>query len=578
MPTRRLIWIILSIAFSAAVASARADETSTRFCIVPVKGATANVAFAGMVDRLTHWAFRVPGVPAPVFVADIAGDWTIDANRRRVPYTRPDAPRWFTQGGHVILGKGGLAVGRAGNEYISKVFQRTLVYDGDWFGWFRWRQSTPGGLANIKDGDIRMPSGGSPNSHVYDLPTLGRTLIDGAEGLFLFDGNGLAPVLNGRREIYGEIRHVYDLSAIGRVLIVAQHGVYEVTRDGELVARPIPLPTNLFPGLEFVDWPSTDVALASRPAGIFVVDNDLHVTPILGGDEVENVGTGLVQGEIEGTGDMILDGRRGVFLAVDAQHGGAETCEHERSLHDAISDSDLCLRPVSGTDEQSIGGVGGMIEAPGKKGILMDTWSGLLLQKTDGSFVNLYPRTSRYARGLVQLPRSDEIVTIGPESEVIHADLSVERMANWIKAGGILPHSIVVRPDGWTQTRGDPDTDRREGERLKAAISRTTNVANGDEAHIGVILAVARVDFAGFDIVTASKGTFAYEAGRAGRIPDLASAGGASAPSVFPNLRRVLVLKHSVEGPQMFELARWRSDSGCTASLAMHRDVVRESP
>jgi hypothetical protein len=100
---------------------------------------------------------------------------------------------------------------------------------------------------------------------------------------------------------------------------------------------------------------------------------------------------------------------------MEERGANAEACQHERELLAAIPESDLCLTGIPGTEEASIGfAIGGIIEAPRQKGILIDTDLGLFLQRGDATFGNLQPRTGQYTRGLWSLPWSDEIVIAGP--------------------------------------------------------------------------------------------------------------------------------------------------------------------
>ncbi len=570
MLSRSLVYSInlfLLVAFSPM---AKAEIATPRFCVVPVKGAEAGVGPSGDVWRHTFEARRLPGVAAPIFLApgQTPPSWTIDASRNAVPYPGVNLV-WGPFG--VAPRGGGPVLNSDGKAYKSEVFHRTLVYERGFLRSSRWRQSTPDGLEDIPGGDIQMwrePDRG-PNIYVRDLPTLGRTVIDGNDGLFLFDGSRIKPIQGAQWGKHSDLLKTYDLTAIGHVLVVKGPRLYELTRDGALVDTPLTLSTTLVPGLEFVDWPTARVALVSTQAGMLIVDRDLQATSILGGDQVENTGPSLSAGEIDGTGDLILIGRAGVFLAVDTEHGGIEACERAQNLSDDIPQSDLCLRPVAGTDEHSIGFfIGGMIEAPGNNGLLLDTVSGLFIQKTDGPFVALERREGAYTRNLVRIPGSDQIVTVGLDSEVIHADLSRESTGNWLKSGGVLPSSLVFDARGWTNPRDTFDPDVRDYEQSRDDISRLRQVANGDAEHIGDVLAIAHVDFAGFDIVTATSGTFAYQAGRLTRISDLSPAQGLSKPVVLPNLRRVLLKKHYVSGPLLFELARRSSRGECSVSLA----------
>ena len=730
------VWsTLLTIALCAFAGLAAAESADQRFCIVPVKDAAAGVGDAGQVSWRTQAAFRLPGIAAPVFVARFGKDWTINADRRAVLYDGPNAPSLYGSGAPAIPPRSGRYINSS--TFESQILHRTLTYQAGFFTGPRWRQTTSNGLVDIPGGDIRMPGTGagdlSVSGYIWDVTALGQTLIQGSDGFYLFNGTRIESVRDGGRQTYGDYPRVYDLPAIGRVLVVTQRGVFELTIEGALAARLMPFPTDLPFKPSFTDWPTAKMALVATQAGIFVLDRNLQATPVLSGDQVDDV-AGL--GEIEGSGDMVLAGRRGVFVAVDGQHAGPETCEHARRLHDSIPESSLCLRPIPGTDEHAIGfAVGGMIEAPGNKGLLLDTVAGLFLQKPDGSVVNLQPRVGQYTRDLVRLPWSDEVLADGPDATVVHTDLSVELLGQEIRHIDVLPslEAVLIASDefhrrnfflkrsggtyhlqkttlprvqavsdapwlgkafvwtdegllmldgdgnaspfefakegvpsptryrindfaaslvgvpvmfaidrlqqvfvrwqnGWGRITPDlhwlpmrsmrnelvlahfdpgtgnaaffgttsgvyaVDADGKE-EKLDIAaaptkavrdlaragdgvvaggsgglykISSPSSIAlveNGDSEHIGSVFDIADAGFAGFDIVTASNGTFVYEAGRLSRISDLSSAGGVSKPAVFPRLRRVVATNRFVKGPLLFDLLRRSSSGECNAPL-----------
>ena len=319
--------------------------------------------------------------------------------------------------------------------YVSEMFGQALSYRSILGFWPRVRRLTAQGYVDIPGGDLRLKSDKNVWHSVHDLAALGRTLIVGADRLYLYDGNRIEPVTGGERQRIGDFSYfsdVYDLPSIGRVLITTRSGIFELTRDSSLLARPMPFPTEgIYPKPQFADWPTAGMALVATKAGVYALDRDLNATPVPGDDRIDLFGLHFAHGEMASTGDMILTGHRGVFLAVDGRGAGAEACNHERELLAAIPDSDLCLTGIPGTEETSIGfAIGGMIEAPRQKGLLIDTNLGLFLQRDDGTFTNLQPRTGQYTRGLARLPWSDEIVTSGPDGAVVGADLSVKVFAN----------------------------------------------------------------------------------------------------------------------------------------------------
>lgn len=324
--------------------------------------------------------------------------------------------------------------------YVSKLFGQLIGFRRPFLTSGRWQRLTPSGFADIPGGTF------ADGPYVHDLPTLGRTMFGGDDGLYLYDGAEIKPINGAGRQRFSSWPSIYDLSSIGRVLIATQSGIFEVTRSAELVPRPMPFPANgAYPKPQLADWPKAGVALVLTRLGLFVLNRDLSARPILGGDQIGLGGLDFAQGEMAATGDLILSARNGIFLAVDGnKDAGSAICQHEREVRRAVPESTLCLRDISGTDETSIGfAIGGMIEAPLNQGLLIDTVRGLFLQRSDGSFENLEPRSGQYTRGLVALPWSDEVLATGPESTIVRSDLSLEQLHQWV-----VPKAIAGSIEG----------------------------------------------------------------------------------------------------------------------------------
>jgi hypothetical protein len=78
--------------------SAFAEIVGPRFCIVPVKDGAPTAADVDQAWRITDVAFRIPGLPSLVFTPmNRRGQWTIDADRRLVPYVGPFPHNFSTE-------------------------------------------------------------------------------------------------------------------------------------------------------------------------------------------------------------------------------------------------------------------------------------------------------------------------------------------------------------------------------------------------------------------------------------------------------------------------------------------------
>jgi len=131
---RLRFWSVIFAAVMFGIpAVAWADNPTPQFCIVPLKAAAAGVGEEkeGQVIRHTGYAFHRPGMPAPVFVSRFDPAWTINADRRAVLYTKPDAPFEWTREGQIKVTNPGLIVD--GSAFQSDVLGRRITYEESWF-------------------------------------------------------------------------------------------------------------------------------------------------------------------------------------------------------------------------------------------------------------------------------------------------------------------------------------------------------------------------------------------------------------------------------------------------------------
>lgn len=158
---------------------------------------------------------------------------------------------------------------------------------------------------------------------------------------FLYDGKAIRPVVDGGRDRLGDLPRVYDLPSIKRVLVVTRSGWFELRPEGNMVALSMPFPVEGLPMAEIADWPESAVALVSTRAGLFSLDANLNATPVAGGDHIGLGWLGFSNGANPATGEMILTGRYGLFLAVDSQHSRDHICRDQQELESKISRSNL---------------------------------------------------------------------------------------------------------------------------------------------------------------------------------------------------------------------------------------------
>ncbi|HEY8564755.1 MAG TPA: hypothetical protein VIL65_04590 [Beijerinckiaceae bacterium] len=326
----------------------------------------------------------------------------------------------------------------------SAIFGDVLRYGaGNFFDFGeRWRRIGPEGWQEIPGGDVGIHRPG-PNAtgRIQDLPTLGRTLIFGREGLHLYDGERMIPVPDSGAAHLGDFPRIYDLSAIGRVVVSTSKGLFELGRDGRLAALRMPFSTEGLSPPDLADWPHGGVGVVSTREGIYLLDRDLNPERAAGGELIA-AGLQPTLGENPGTGELMLLSSRGLALLVDAERGGGDACAEARRIKESYPPSSVCLRPVPGSDTKEFGDiVGSMTEAPEGRGVLIESRGGLFHLPNDGHLVSLERQMGCCTRSLIPLSWSGDVFASGVTRAVIGRDLSFQVLEE-----GQVPKVVAVLP------------------------------------------------------------------------------------------------------------------------------------
>jgi hypothetical protein len=212
----------------------------------------------------------------------------------------------------------------------SPLFHQALTYAGTWPLSARWRRLGPRAFVDIEGGDVGIAFrdvGAVGNYH--DLPSLKRGVIQGKDGLFLYDGNTITPVVNSGPDRVDYLAHIYDLQSIGRVIVTSRKGLFELTADGQLVDRPMPFPTEGLAEPAVADWPEAGVAVLSTKSGMFVLDRNLNAEAISGGIQLGFAGwRSPVQPLPSANGtELLLTARPGLFLLIDGTRSSSGACQ-----------------------------------------------------------------------------------------------------------------------------------------------------------------------------------------------------------------------------------------------------------
>lgn len=326
----------------------------------------------------------------------------------------------------------------------------------------RWQRLTTSGFVDIPGGETgRHRPDLFPHVRVLESRALERLVIRGHQGLHLYDGEQVYPVPNSGENRLATLPRMIDLPSIGRMLIVAKTGLFDLSIDGKLTELSMPFPTGGLPGVSLIDWPQSGVAVASTAAGIFVIDQNLNAEVVQGAEWISHGWHNPKIATIAATGELVLASKQGLFLAADRTRSGKEICDRTHRSASAIPQSNLCLAPVEGTEQDTLGfAIGSWMPTPEGKGLLIETVGGLFHLDGKHQLHSLQPRKSQFTRTLSRLPWSQEVLAVGGGLEtVIGKDLSIKPLNT--KPGfslliGVAPSlkgAIVVRSKGSSVAR-----------------------------------------------------------------------------------------------------------------------------
>ena len=190
----------------------------------------------------------------------------------------------------------------------------------------QWYLVNRSGLSEIPGGKLRSAdTHNRANTLFREFPELGISLIQSADGLHWFDGRGITLIPNSSPEVIGKSRIFAGSTSIGRLIFKSENGLYEFFKTG-----PRPLSVTALAGPEFhvvdvADWPEAHVVLIQTKSGLFALDSDLNVVQITDSTVAGSRFFSFV-GTNPGSGDMILNGEKSLFVLVDTVRNGKDIC------------------------------------------------------------------------------------------------------------------------------------------------------------------------------------------------------------------------------------------------------------
>ena len=185
-----------------------------------------------------------------------------------------------------------------------------------------WQKLTPRGFAPLPGGDdADAAPHTAPGWKVKTLGSIGAVLIDGAGGLFMYDGKQVAAIRGGERAKIGKYPMFYDLPSIKRTLVKTPSGLKALS-DHELVEIPAEFARS---PLTVSDWPEAERAVVFSADKVSIVDQKLEVEQTL---DIAGIGfdSSISGGTNPETGDLIFTGKRGTYLIVDTIRNGNDAC------------------------------------------------------------------------------------------------------------------------------------------------------------------------------------------------------------------------------------------------------------
>jgi hypothetical protein len=190
----------------------------------------------------------------------------------------------------------------------------------------QWYLVNRSGLSEIPGGKLQSADTYRRAFDLFmELPELGISLIEAADGFHWFDGKDITLIPNSSPEVIGKSKIFAGPQSIGRLIFKSEKGLYEFLKTG-----PKPLSVAALAGPEFHivnvrDWPEAHVVLVRTKGGLFALDSDLNVVQI---DDNTVVGSSLsFVGTNPKSGDMILEGEKSLFVLVDTVRNGKDICQ-----------------------------------------------------------------------------------------------------------------------------------------------------------------------------------------------------------------------------------------------------------
>lgn len=294
-------------------------------------------------------------------------------------------------------------------KYIEQ-FNQLLKYNPSTFGWER---LTYEGFEKIPVQNNETDSNHAGT--LVDIPYMKATLVKTQTNLYVYNGENLRLVSHEDPNTKERYKNVISLPSISKVLVTTTLGsLLEFTDDYQLSAINTGLDLSGIPYPKIIDWPGADIGLIISSSGLFSIDKHLNVSKINGGENFRPEFGGEYVGSNFDNGDLYLTNKNAIFAVVDTKKTGKSLCDKREALKSTTPSTELCLSPISNSDEEHIGhAIGGAAPSPSGDGMVFDAVKGLFHVNSQNEVRNLEPRGGSYINKIQTLPWSTELVIGG---------------------------------------------------------------------------------------------------------------------------------------------------------------------
>lgn len=237
---------------------------------------------------------------------------------------------------------------------------------------------------------VRVERGNNPLSgqvFLHGIPSRHEVIITSAGGISVYDGRGpLRDVKGSTDQSVGPSVFVYDLPTLDKVLIAGAQGVFELSKDDRLVPLPLPPDTGTYVG-KVVEMPASQAAVVFTDKTVLALDRLGHFSPVAGADRVEPRTLGFNDAVwIPVRGEVFIEAQNDHFLVRDEAITGPGSCD---AAERRVPPEKECSVPFDSPDLGIAGPITTVAEAAHERRVLISTPKGGF-QVDDQGNVSLY--------------------------------------------------------------------------------------------------------------------------------------------------------------------------------------------